>query len=77
MGASKEFPITDHPYTSCGCGDPECPYCGECREQECFHGAEDAMTPETPYTCPKCFQHFAALFLFLKHAREQHGDRRI
>jgi hypothetical protein len=40
MGASKEFPITDHDYVPCGCGDPDCPYCGECREQECFHQVE-------------------------------------
>ena len=32
---------------------------------------------ETPYICPKCHQAFEALFLFLKHAREHHGDRRI
>ena len=30
-----------------------------------------------PYICPKCFASFEALFLFLKHAREHHGDRRI
>lgn len=37
MGASKEFPITDHEYIPCGCGDPDCPYCAECHEQKCFH----------------------------------------
>jgi hypothetical protein len=43
------------------------------------------MTPETlhaphgaqTYTCPKCHQTFAALFLFNRHAREVHGDRKI
>jgi hypothetical protein len=37
MGASKDFPITGHSYVPCGCGDPECRYCAECMEQECFH----------------------------------------
>ena len=27
------------------------------------------------YLCPRCYQTFLALFLFLKHAREQHGER--
>jgi hypothetical protein len=37
MGASKEYPITDHEFVPCGCGDPDCRYCAECKEQECFH----------------------------------------
>lgn len=37
MGASKEFPITDHALIHCTCDDPDCPYCAECREQKCFH----------------------------------------
>ena len=37
MGASKDFPITDHDYVPCGCGDPDCRYCAECKEQEHFH----------------------------------------
>jgi len=27
------------------------------------------------FTCPKCFQSFLALFLYLKHVRESHGER--
>jgi hypothetical protein len=27
------------------------------------------------FTCPTCFQSFLALFLYLKHSREAHGDR--
>ena len=41
-------------------------------------GIDEAVGEDrTVYTCPKCHQSFEALFLFLKHAREQHGDRRI
>lgn len=42
MRASKYFPITDHPRIPCGCGDPDCGYCGECMEQECFHQYQPA-----------------------------------
>lgn len=45
MGASKEFPITDHPYVPCGCGDPTCRYCAECEEQECFHQPAAPTSP--------------------------------
>lgn len=33
--------------------------------------------PWEPYTCPKCFQEFWALFLFNRHVREIHGDRKL
>ena len=46
MGGSKEFLITDHEYEPCGCGDPDCPYCAVCHEQECFHGVEEDMSLE-------------------------------
>lgn len=28
-----------------------------------------------PYVCPKCFREFAALFLYVKHLREMHGEK--
>ncbi len=28
------------------------------------------------YVCPKCFEEFAALFLFHKHVREKHPETR-
>ena len=38
---------------------------------------QDRIDPSTidEFTCPRCFQTFLALFLYLKHQRERHGDR--
>lgn len=49
MGASKDFPITDHEFVPCTCGDPECRYCAECKEQECFH---KSIVPTYSNGCP-------------------------
>ncbi len=27
------------------------------------------------FQCPKCFQSFLALFLYVRHMREKHGER--
>ena len=37
----------------------------------------DHIDPSTlnDYTCPTCLQPFLALFLYLRHSREQHGSR--
>jgi hypothetical protein len=45
MGASKEFPITDHEFIPCGCSDPDCKYCAECLEQESFHQPAAPLGP--------------------------------
>ena len=37
MGGSKEYPISDHAFAPCGCGDGECHYCAICKAQKCFH----------------------------------------
>lgn len=29
-----------------------------------------------PFVCPKCFRAFEALFLFYKHVREVHPEKR-
>jgi hypothetical protein len=38
---------------------------------------DDRIDPSTldDYLCPQCFEPFLALFLYLKHRRERHGDR--
>jgi len=49
-----------------------------------WHGQSVVVTIDIPsrwpwdaYVCPRCFQEFWALFLFTKHAREAHGDRKL
>ncbi len=38
---------------------------------------QDRIDPSTinEFTCPRCLQTFLALFLYLDHARRQHGER--
>ena len=37
----------------------------------------DRIDPSTidEFVCPTCLESFLALFLFLNHARERHGER--
>ena len=42
MGASKDFPITDHDYVASGCGDPDVD-CVECKERE--HSTSRLLPP--------------------------------
>ena len=32
------------------------------------------LMTDPAYTCPKCFQTFEALFIFLRHLRESHQE---